>query len=365
MPETVRFVAPDRNAIQTKFFPTLKSRVDAYFAEKKISSHANAEMVFKTFLFTGGMVLFYCLILFGGFGPWAMLGFSMLLGACIAFIGFNVCHDAIHGGYSANGKVNHILGLLFNVVGANAYVWSITHNVIHHTYTNIPGHDEDIDVAPGMIRLSPEEEWKPVMRYQHLYAFLLYGLASLSWVLRKDYKKFFQEYIGPRKNEHKPTDYFTLFFFKAVYYTIFIVIPLVVLPITWWQFIIGFVAMHLVEGMILGVIFQLAHVVESTEFPYPNTENKIEENWAVHEMRTTANFARKNRVINFLVGGLNFQVEHHLFPQVCHVHYPKIAPIVEATAREFNVPYNDNPTFLGAIQSHYRMLKQFGNPGKA
>lgn len=360
MENKVRFIAKNREAIQGKFFATVKQRVDAYFKENNISSHANAEMVLKTIFFTGSLVLLYALIMTNSFGLLAMFLMALALGAVKAFIGFNVCHDAIHGGYSSNKTVNKVLGLLFNVIGANAYVWSITHNIVHHTYTNIPGHDEDIDVAPGMVRLSPEEELKPVMRYQHIYAFLLYGLASLSWVMRKDYKKFFQKKIGQIENNHEKIEYFNLFFYKILYYVLFIVLPLIFLDITWWQFLIGFVSMHIVEGIVLGVVFQLAHVVENTSFPYPNAENNIEEAWAVHQMQTTADFARKSKLVNILVGGLNFQVEHHLFPQICHVHYPKISPIVEATAKEFNVPFIDNPTLFQALQSHYRMLKHFG-----
>jgi linoleoyl-CoA desaturase len=360
MESKVRFVAKDREAPQAKFFATVKSRVDQYFKDNGISSHANTAMVLKTILFLGLLVGLYALIMTGLFGTWTMFFMALALGAVMALIGFNVCHDAIHGGYSANKKVNKVLGLVFNVIGANAYVWSITHNVVHHTYTNIPGHDEDIEVAPGMVRLSPEEEVKPIMRYQHLYAFPLYGLASIMWVFRKDFKKFFQKKIGQIENDHGPIEYFNLFFFKALYYVLFIVLPLIYLDITWWQFAIGFVCMHLVEGAVLGIVFQLAHVVENTAFPHVNTENQIEEAWAVHQMQTTADFARNSKLVNFLVGGLNFQIEHHLFPQICHIHYPKIAPIVEATAREFNVPYIDNPTFGKALKSHYRMLKHFG-----
>lgn len=362
MDQKLRFVTRDREAKEAKFFATVKSRVDAYFKENNLSSHANAAMVFKTIVFLGALVGLYAAIMSNYFSPWLMFLMALALGATKAFIGFNVCHDAIHGGYSSNKKVNKFLGLVFNLIGANAYVWSITHNVVHHTYTNIPGHDEDIDVAPGMIRLSPEEELKPIMRYQHWYAFPLYGLASLMWVFRKDYKKFFQKKIGQIENDHGPVEYFNLFFFKALYYTLFIVLPLIFLDVTWWQFLIGFVCMHLVEGTVLGVVFQLAHVVEDTAFPTPTEENQIEEAWAVHQMQTTADFARDNKFINYLVGGLNFQVEHHLFPQICHIHYPKIAPIVEATAREFNVPYIQNPTFGKALVSHYRMLKKFGRP---
>jgi linoleoyl-CoA desaturase len=291
-----------------------------------------------------------------------MLGLAIGLGMFLAFIGFNVTHDAIHGSLSDNPVVNQIFSLVFNVIGANAYVWSITHNVVHHTYTNIPGHDEDIEVAPGLVRLSPTDELKPIHRFQHFYAFALYGLASLSWVFRKDYVKFFKDKIGHYDNSNRPAkEVFNLFFFKAVYYTVFIVLPLVFLNIAWWQFIIGFVAMHMAEGIVLGLVFQLAHVVEGTAFPLPNDEGNIEDAWAAHQLRTTANFARKNPIVNFLCGGLNLQVEHHLFPKICHIHYVALSEIVKQTAEEFDLPYIENETFGSALVSHYNMLKKFGH----
>ena len=357
MSSKLRFIDTQQSA----FFATVRQRVDAHFKEKGISKHANAAMWLKIAFFLGGLVLIYCLMLFGNFTPWQLLGLSVLLGMFAAFNGFNVCHDAIHGSLSDNPTVNKIFSLVFNVIGANAYVWSITHNVVHHTYTNIPGHDEDIDVAPGMIRLSPEEPLKPHYRFQHLYAFFLYGLASVSWVFRKDYKKFFQDKIGQYDNSSRPAaEYFNLFFFKTVYYTLFIILPLTLMPITWWQFIIGFMAMHLAEGFVLGLVFQLAHVVEGTEFPLTNHEGNIEEAWAAHQMRTTANFAIDNPVVNFFCGGLNMQVEHHLFAKICHIHYPALAPIVWETALEFGLPYLENKTFSQALVSHYNMLKKLG-----
>ncbi|MGB0525825.1 MAG: fatty acid desaturase family protein, partial [Flammeovirgaceae bacterium] len=314
-----------------------------------------------SFFFGGGCILFYSLIIFGGFNVYTMWLFAAILGFFCACIGFNISHDAIHGAYSSKHWVNKFIGVItFNVLGANDHVWRMTHNLVHHTYTNIPGHDEDIDVAPGLVRLSPEEELKPHMKYQHFYAMPLYGLASISWVFRKDFKKFFQKQIGQTENKHKPMDYFNLFFFKALNYTLFIIIPLIVLDITWWQFIIGFVTMHMFFGLTLGLVFQLAHVVEGPEFPEPNEAGNIEEVWAIHQMRTTANFAMNSWLANFICGGLNMQIEHHLFPLVCHTHYRQISKIVKATAHEFGVPYHENKTFLGATMSHIRMLKKFG-----
>lgn len=346
---------------QPGFYADVKREVEEYFKINNISKNANGEMIFKTVFFLGALVAVYLLIILGNFSMTTNLLFAILLGMIQAFIGFNVSHDAIHGSYSSNRKVNKILGYTFNIIGANAYVWSITHNQVHHTFTNIPGHDEDLDVAPGMLRLSKNEEKKPIMKYQHLYAFFLYGLASLSWVFRKDYKKFFQKKIGQTDNsKHPKIEYFNLFFFKALYYVLFIVVPLIVLDITWWQFIIGFVAMHLAEGAVLGLIFQLAHTVEGVSFPEPDEEGKLEESWAVHQMQTTANFSRDSAIAKFFCGGLNFQVEHHLFPNICHVHYPELSKIVEKTAKRYNVPYHENKTFIGALKSHYRTLKYFG-----
>ncbi|MEM7108475.1 MAG: fatty acid desaturase, partial [Bacteroidota bacterium] len=205
------------------FYVEVKKEVDHYFKSNNISKNANRAMVFKTTLFLSLLVALYGLIVFGGFNIWITFVMAIVIGMVQAFIGFNVCHDAIHGSYSSNGKVNKLLSYTFNLIGANAYVWKITHNMVHHTYTNIPGHDEDLDVAPGLVRLSRLDEKKPIMKYQHFYAFFLYGLASLSWVFRKDFVKFFQPKIGHTDNKNHPRrEYFDLFFFKAVYYTLFI-----------------------------------------------------------------------------------------------------------------------------------------------
>jgi linoleoyl-CoA desaturase len=344
------------------FYATLRQRVDAYFQTRQLSRHANGAMWAKTVLFLTSFVFLYVLILWGPFGPGTRLGLACLLGACNAFIGFNICHDALHGAFSANKRVNRVFSLLFNLVGANPYVWTLTHNVVHHTYTNIPGHDEDIEVAPGLIRLSPEDPWRPWQRYQHLYAFPLYGLASLSWVFRKDYVKFFQPKIGEHVARHPRREYFNLFFYKALYYLLFIAVPLWVLPLPWGQVLLGFVVLHLVEGVVMGLVFQLAHVVEGTAFPAADESGTMQEVWAVHQLQTTANFAPRSAVASFFCGGLNRQIEHHLFPRVCHIHYPALAPIVRQTALEFNLPYLENPSFGAALRSHYRMLRRLGRP---
>lgn len=348
------------NTAKSQFLATTRKRVDQYFKENNTAKGANAAMWTKAVIFLTGFFGLYGLIISNMFTPWAMLGFVVLFGMFSAFVGFNVCHDAIHGSFSSNKTVNKVFGSFFSLLGASPYVWNITHNIVHHTYTNIPGHDEDIEVAKGLIRISEEEPVNRVQRYQHWYAFPLYGLASLSWALRKDYKKFFQAKIGEHEVNHPKIEYFNLFFYKAVYYFLFIVLPLLVLDITWWQFIIGFLVLHMAQGLTMGLVFQLAHVVEGTDFPTPDTGGNMEEAWAEHQMRTTANFATNCPVAAFFLGGLNRQIEHHLFPKICHIHYPQVGKIVKETAAEFNIPYIESPTFLSAMKSHFRMLRKFG-----
>lgn len=346
---------------KSQFYVVVKQRVDQYFIDNNLSKNGNWLMYIKSAFYISLFVGSYLLIMLGNYSVTAMLALCIVHGMCAAFIGFNVCHDAIHGSYSSNATVNKIFSYLFNIIGANAYVWSITHNVVHHTFTNIPGHDEDIEVAPGLLRMSPTDEIKKIQRYQHLYAFLLYSFASISWVFRKDYKKFFQKRIGNYDNsKHPKYELFRLIFFKVLYYILFIVLPLIFLNITWWQFIIGFVVMHMAEGLVLGLVFQLAHVVEGTDFPVSDEAGNIEEAWAIHQMRTTANFCRKGFIATWLCGGLNMQVEHHLFPKICHIHYPQISDIVKQTADEYHVPYIENHTFLQALTSHYNTLRKFG-----
>ena len=350
------------NRTSREFSKTVKLRVDQYFDENHLSRHANLRMVVKTVIMLTIFLGSYALIISGMFSLGVMWFLTFLMGVAAAGIGFSISHDALHGAYSSNKKVNRALGFTFDLLGANGYMWKITHNIIHHTYTNIHGHDEDLEVA-GFIRLSPHSEHKMIHRIQHILAFFAYSLAMVFWVFVKDYKKFLKPNIGPYNNKNHPvSEWIILFVTKAAFYTYMLVLPMLLLDITWVHLLIGFLTLHLTTGLIVGIIFQLAHVVEETDHPLPDEENMIDEHWMIHEMVTTNNFARDNKVLCWFVGGLNFQIEHHLFPKICSVHYPALSPIVEETANEFGIPYNHHNTFFEAVASHYRTLKKFGDP---
>ena len=255
-----------------------------------------------------------------------------------------------------------MLGYTFDLSGANGYMWKITHNVIHHTYTNIHGVDEDLTVSP-LLRLSPGAPLRWYHRYQHLYGFAAYSFATLNWLFAKDYQQFLKKDIGPYTDKtHPRSEVVTLLLTKLLVYTYTLVVPFLVLDLAWWQILLGFLAMHLTAGLILGVIFQLAHVVEGPDYPMPDEAGVMEHGWILHEMHTTANFAGENKLLSWYIGGLNYQIEHHLFPQVCSVHYPALSPIVREVAAKYGIPYHYNPTLRAAIRSHHAMLKRLGRP---
>lgn len=348
-----------------RFVQEVKSGVDRYFVETGRSPHADGRMVVKTVVLLGATVAVYAAILSNAFTAWQMLGLAMLMGVGLAGIGFSIAHDALHGAYSASPRVNRLLGYTFDLIGANGYMWKITHNVIHHTYTNIEGVDEDLASAAPLLRLSPGMPAYWFNRFQHFYAFAAYAFATLNWVFVKDYQQFLKRDLGPYKDrKHPPAEWARLIGFKLICYAYLIVVPLLVLHVAWWQFLIGFLVMHLTAGLILGVIFQLAHVVEGTKYPAPDGAGGMEHEWLIHEMQTTADFAHGNRVLSWYIGGLNYQIEHHLFPHICSIHYPALREIVRAAAERCGVPYNYHPTLFAAIRSHGRMLRQLGRPNE-
>lgn len=344
-----------------KFFRTLNSRVNNYFKDNNIKKSGNWALHLKTIIM---FLLFlgpYFLILTLDIPGWVQLLLTIIIGIGMAGVGMNVMHDGNHGAYSEKPWVNKIMGSSIYILAGNVYNWQVQHNVLHHTYTNIHGHDEDLD-AGKIIRFSKEAEWKKFHRFQHYYSIFLYGLLTFNWALVADFKQM-RRYLKRRLSygEFKnPTFQWTvLFVTKAIYFTIWLVVPML-LGVTWWKVLLGFFVMHYTAGLILSVVFQLAHVVEETHTPVPNEEGEMENTWAIHQLYTTANFAPKNRLINWYTGGLNHQIEHHIFPNISHIHYGKIAKIVKETAQEFNLPYYEFKTTREAIASHFRHLKELG-----
>jgi len=347
------------NNRNTVFYTALKLEVETYFQQKKLRKTGNWKLFLKTGILIPLAASIYILLFVFDFPLAWVATLGGLLGLVLASIGFNIMHDACHGSYSQYKWVNEILGLSLNMLGGNAFIWKQKHNIIHHTYTNIDGMDDDISFT-SLLRLCPTKRWMPVHRVQHIYLFFIYSLTSFAWVFGTDFKKYFSQrvYTTPLTRMSKK-EHFIFWASKLVNIVLYILLPVF---LKGWLFcLVFFISTHIVLGFILAIVFQLAHVVENTEFELASKDSKLIENeWAIHQVKTTANFATRNKIVSWFVGGLNYQIEHHLFPRVSHIHYPALRRIVKNTCARFNIPYNEYPTMISAIVSHLRMMKFLG-----
>lgn len=343
-----------------EFFHSLKTAVDAYFTSKHMKKTGDWRLFSKTIILVGVAVTSYLLLLFASLPTAAALVICAVLGFSLAGIGFSVMHDACHGSYSTKNWVNETLGMTLNALGGNAFFWKQKHNIIHHTYTNIDGVDDDIAKSP-LIRQCDSQKWVPAHKVQHLYLPLVYAITSLAWTFIMDFVKYFGRHIsGTSAWKMKPYNHFVFWLSKILYLFFYVALPVYLVGFRAW--LAGYLVVQVCLGFTLAIVFQLAHVVEKTEFEYVpmDTEKHLETAWAEHQLKTTANFAMDNKLINWFVGGLNFQVEHHLFPRVSHIHYPAISKIVQEKCREFNMPYHYYNTMSGAVASHFRFMKYLG-----
>ena len=341
------------------FHSTLKNRVNQYFADKHRPMTGNFSLLFKAALLCVGYVLIYIHLLFFTPTVWIAIPECVLFGFLTAAIGFNVMHDGAHGSFSKHKVLNKMAGFSLNFLGASAIMWNMKHNIIHHTYTNIDGVDDDIEAQPWL-RFATTQKKMKMHKFQHYYFWFLYTLLHLIWIFMTDYQKYFKRKIGPvaiRKMTIK--EHISFWTAKVLYAFAFVALPIYLLGFKTW--IIGFLIITMITGLVISIVFQLAHTVEHTEFPLPNVmTNKIENEWAIHQINTTANFATGNKVISWLVGGLNFQIEHHLFPRISHVHYPAISKIIKSTCAEYGITYIEYPKMTSAIYSHVMYLKRIG-----
>lgn len=341
---------------QAPFLDQLQQKVDAYFTENNLNRWGNYKIYLKTAFFLSAAVALYIWLVF--FTPstwWALLGCS-LLGLVFAGIGFNVMHDSAHGSFSNRTWVNNLMSYSLNAMGGDVHLWKTKHNIVHHSFTNVEGLDDDIDIQPFM-RLHKEQKRYGIHRFQHIYAFLLYSINYSLWVFYFDFKKYFSMKVGATKlRKYSFTDHLSFWLTKLTYVVLFIGLP--IWSVGLGATLLGYLTMTIVCGLMIAIVFQLAHVVEDTTFPAP--QKKMETEWAVHQILTTSNFAVGNKLVSWYTGGLNHQVEHHLFPRISHVHYPALSKIVKETCQAFGIPYNEHPTVLSAVRSHVVHLRRIG-----
>lgn len=346
-----------------KFFITLNKRVNNHFKNLNIATTGNGKLYVKTLLMFLLFFTPYFVILFSDLDSLIKLGLCIIMGVGMAGVGMNVMHDGNHGSFSKKKWINKLMGSSIYILAGNVHNWKVQHNMLHHTYTNIHGHDEDLE-AGRIIRFSKHSKWSGYHRFQHLYSVFLYGLLTINWSITTDIKqtrKYLKKKLTYRKKLQPIRQWTILILTKILYFTIWIAIPVFFLKLAWWKILIGFFVMHYTAGLILSLVFQLAHIIEDTQMPLPDKETGTMKNtWAIHQLFTTVNFATKNSLMNWFTGGLNHQIEHHIFPHISHIHYSEIAKIVKRTAKEFDLPYIEYKNTRSALLSHFKYLKEMG-----
>ncbi len=344
---------------QRDFRKTINERVNAYLRDNHVPARDVPAMYLKTAFALAWWLGTYLLLLLGHFSMPVNIILCVVWAFAIASVGFNVMHDANHGGLSNNPRLNKLFSLSAEMLGMSGFRWRTKHNVWHHTYTNIVGFDDDVETY-GLMRLTPRNPWRPLFKAQAWYFPLIYSAIGFDFIVRD----FLMAFVGKSDANHvyprmNATDKLTFWLGKLYFFIIMIVLPMLVYP--WWQVLIGFVLVMLVVGLVMGVVFQLAHISGDTTFPEPVGDPlHIDNEWAIHQVQTTSDFAPHNWLLNFYVGGLNYQIEHHLLPHICHLNYPRLAPIVRATCEEFGIRYNCYSTWREAFACHWRELRLLG-----
>jgi len=345
------------------FSKALRKKVKAYFKINELNKHANNSMISKTILMLTLFLLPFLILNLGIVtSTWTLFLLYIISGIGMAGIGMSVAHDAIHGSYSKNPKINTLIGYSFNLIGANATVWKIQHNVLHHNYPNIEHADDDIN-QPFFLRFSPHAKKYWTHQFQHIYVWFFYGLSTISWITTKDFvriNRYHKMGFLVKKNEFRNA-VVSIAAWKILYYSFALIMPLIMVNLPWWHILLAFLSMHFFTGLLVSLVFQVAHIMPSSEFPLPDEDGLIAGDWPTHQFATTANYSPRSKVFSWFIGGLNYQIEHHLLPEICHVHYKKLSKIVIDTAKEYGMPYSSNRTFFTAIRAHAKMIRRLGN----
>lgn len=335
----------------------LSSASNSYFSEHNVAKTGSRALYQKAIIILlmhlSSYACFFLLAEPYAWIAWAFHGFTT------ALVGFNIMHDGAHGSFSKNKTLNTLAAHTFNAIGSNAFYWKQKHNLNHHPYTNVAEADEDIE-SFGLLRMAPQKPHYWFHRFQHIYIWFLYPLTSLFWFFVLDFLAYFKERIADQKftQGYGLKDSVVFWLSKLFYVSIYLLIPASLLG--WETTIIGFLCLHAVMGVVFAVVFQLAHVVDKTEFPEPDENGLLPTEWAEHQLRTTADFATSSKVVTWCLGGLNFQVEHHLFPRISHIHYPQLHKVVTEICSKENVEHREYTTLWQAIVGHVRHLKNMG-----
>jgi len=345
-----------------EFYKVLHRRVEDHFKNNSLSKFGDWTIRIKIFLLFLLFFSSYFMIYANKNSGGMILLYATIFGCISIMIALNIVHDASHNALFREKKWNKLLLLCMNLLGSSGYLYHLNHVRIHHTYPNVVGIDADINQPNPVLRVSPGAPKYKFHRYQHLYALFVYIFYTLFLIFIKDFEDF--RFI-PKKDSpllrvrHPRKEYYLFFISKLFYITYALILPLIFLQIVWWKIILGYFFVNIIMSLIAVGVQVLIHTNDRAHFIETDSKGIIHRDWAVHTLLNTSDLMAENRFVTFMLGGLNTHTVHHLFPGICHIHYPQLTKILKETAKEFNLTYT-NLSLFQSIRSHYNFLKALG-----
>lgn len=341
----------------TNFFKELREEVDLYFKTTNQTKIGGRRMLVKIVVLLIIYFAVYSSIFYFKTTTSIFLAYVFLGGWSIV-LGLNIGHDAAHNTVFKKKKKNTYLLLVFELLGTSSYNWVNRHLGAHHLFPNIINYDSDIQQT-DIVKIFPEDKHKKMHAYQHFYMPLVYLFYILRWIVYRDFKDYHQTSIGAFDNSKFPRkELFKIVFSKLFYLGYVILLPSLVLGISIWSMVLAFFVLTLSGSFVITMVLLSTHVGENTNFPSPNEDGVMPHSWSYHQLLTTSDFSTDNPIINFLFGGFNHHVIHHLFPNICHIHYPELTKILSRTAKKYGAPYKQNKYLYAAMFSHFKLLKE-------
>jgi len=345
------------------FFPKLKRRVETHLKEKGLEKDF-------TWMYIKSLIIVFAWISCYYF---SMIKGSILLAFVFGFvqshIGLSIAHDGNHGSFSRSKFLNNLAAHGMDFIGASSIVWKHQHNIGHHPNCNRQGDscmdegdmaDPDTRSGSPIVRLTPGQPFHWYHRFQHIYFWILLCMFGIKWALT-DFKHFAKHsYLNVDFFRITSWDLFILFVAKTVFFIYLIVVPFVIHP--FWKALILTCCCQVVGCYMLVLSFAVNHLSGSSIYPDGNITNR---NWARLQVETSTNFGVGSSFWTWMSGGLNYQIEHHLFPYISHVHLQEISPIVQQTCKEYDIPYNNFVSYFDALISFFHSIKNLGNPKEA
>jgi linoleoyl-CoA desaturase len=338
------------------FLSTLNKKIDIYFFERGKSKYGNKKIIHRYLIIKTFIIANYVLMMISNSISVAVISFAFL-GPLFIVLTLNVSHDAVHGIAHSNSRINAYLAFQMDLFGANSYAWKKRHKTGHHIFPNVLNKDPDLKQS-FMVKIFPNTERLFFHKYQHIYVPILYSFYTINWIFIRDFKDFITK---PLIREIPKKEYLKFFAFKLVYFFIFFIIPIKYSVLGFSQVLIAIIFMHILASYFLTIALIPSHVSENSIFPLPNNKGVMPYSWSHHQVVTTSDFATKNKITTWLLGGFNHHVSHHLFPLISHVHYSEITPIIKETILEYGLPYTHVSSIFKAYKSHYKLLKKNGN----